>query len=135
MEARCVVNGGVEKSKAASGKFPLTAWEVATASGVVLSFVIGLVGVYLTMPVSDYSFLKLPRSLEDLQILRCFFLIWDGWGWLCLRCSTIIVEAVKFPAIMSLLDAFLAISKHDFAAGDLSTWSVINHENSENRAS
>ncbi|XP_057777752.1 uncharacterized membrane protein At4g09580 isoform X2 [Salvia miltiorrhiza] len=69
MDAKCVVNGGV-KSKAESGRFPLTASEVATASGVVLSFVIGLVGVYLTMPVSDYSFLKLPRSLEDLQILR-----------------------------------------------------------------
>ncbi|MBA0685443.1 hypothetical protein Goari_013103 [Gossypium aridum] len=32
-------------------------------------FVLGYIGVYLTMPPSDYSFLKLPRSLEDLQIL------------------------------------------------------------------
>lgn len=65
----CVVNGGV-KHKAESGRFPLTAWEVATASAVVFGFAFGLVGVYLTMPASDYSFLKLPRSLEDLQVLR-----------------------------------------------------------------
>ncbi|PPR86082.1 hypothetical protein GOBAR_AA34603 [Gossypium barbadense] len=37
---------------------------------VVMGFVLGLGGVYLTMPASDYSFLKLPRSLEDLHILR-----------------------------------------------------------------
>lgn len=53
-----------------SGKFPLTAWEVVAASGVVLGFVFGLAGVYLTLPASDYSFLKLPRSLQDIQILK-----------------------------------------------------------------
>lgn len=53
-----------------SNKFPLNFWEVAMALTVVLGFVVGLVGVYLTMPASDYSFLKLPRTLEDLQILR-----------------------------------------------------------------
>ena len=40
------------------------------ASTVVLGFLVGLMVVYLTMPASDYSFLKLPRTLEDLQILR-----------------------------------------------------------------
>ncbi|XP_047969584.1 uncharacterized membrane protein At4g09580 [Salvia hispanica] len=71
MDAKCVVKGGVKSTaESGSGRFPLTAWEMATASGVVLSFLVGLVGLYLTMPVSDYSFLKLPRSLEDLQILR-----------------------------------------------------------------
>ncbi|XAR70650.1 hypothetical protein NMG60_11027568 [Bertholletia excelsa] len=49
---------------------PLTFWEMAVASGVVLGFLVGLICVYATMPASDYSFLKLPRSLEDLQILR-----------------------------------------------------------------
>lgn len=53
-----------------SGKFPLTAGEVVAASGVVLGFVVGLIGVYLTMPESDYSFLKLPRTLQDIQILK-----------------------------------------------------------------
>ncbi|PON48304.1 Transmembrane protein [Parasponia andersonii] len=53
-----------------NNKFPLSFWEVTVASTVVLGFLIGLLGVYLTMPSSDYSFLKLPRSLEDLQILR-----------------------------------------------------------------
>ncbi|XP_034676252.1 uncharacterized membrane protein At4g09580 [Vitis riparia] len=52
------------------GRFPLTFWEVAGASAVVGAFVLGLACVYLTMPASDYSFLKLPRSLEDIQILR-----------------------------------------------------------------
>ena len=51
-------------------KYPLKFWEVLGASGVVLGFLMGLVGVYMTMPASDYSFLKLPRTLEDLQILR-----------------------------------------------------------------
>ncbi|GLT81275.1 hypothetical protein SLA2020_526670 [Shorea laevis] len=37
---------------------------------VVLGFLLGLLCVYLTMPASDYSFLTLPRSLEDLQVLR-----------------------------------------------------------------
>jgi len=63
-------DGTVGIESKSSSKFPLTFWEMAVASGVVLSFVVGLLGVYLTMPASDYSFLKLPRSLEDIQILR-----------------------------------------------------------------
>ncbi|KAF5815831.1 putative SNARE associated golgi family protein [Helianthus annuus] len=57
-------------SSSLSSKFPLTCWEIAGASGVVLTFALGLLGVYLTLPDSDYSFLKLPRTLEDLHILR-----------------------------------------------------------------
>uniref|UniRef100_A0A7N2N1W2 VTT domain-containing protein n=1 Tax=Quercus lobata TaxID=97700 RepID=A0A7N2N1W2_QUELO len=53
-----------------NSKFPLSFWEVTAASTVLLGFLFGLVGVYFTMPASDYSFLKLPRNLEDLQILR-----------------------------------------------------------------
>lgn len=37
---------------------------------VVVGFGLGLLGVYLSMPASDYSFLKLPRTLEELQTLR-----------------------------------------------------------------
>ncbi|XP_021911823.1 uncharacterized membrane protein At4g09580 [Carica papaya] len=51
-------------------RFPLSFWEVTMASMVVLGFLLGLLCVYLTMPASDYSFLKLPRTLQDLQILR-----------------------------------------------------------------
>ena len=61
---------GREEVKGFKAKFPLSFWEVTVASMVVIGFVLGLIGVYLTMPASDYSFLKLPRSLEDLQILR-----------------------------------------------------------------
>ena len=60
------VVGGV----GSNSKFPLSFSEVAVASTVLLGFVVGLLVVYLTMPASDYSFLKLPRSLQELQILR-----------------------------------------------------------------
>ncbi|XP_023738894.1 uncharacterized membrane protein At4g09580 [Lactuca sativa] len=56
--------------QSADSRFPLTFLEMAGASGVVLCFVVGLAGVYLTLPDSDYSFLKLPRTIEDLHILR-----------------------------------------------------------------
>ncbi|EPS65624.1 hypothetical protein M569_09150 [Genlisea aurea] len=59
-----------EVNKDEQEKFPLTAWEMSVAALVVLGFAIGLAGVYLTMPASDFTFVKLPRSLEDLQILR-----------------------------------------------------------------
>lgn len=55
---------------ASTSKFPLSFWETTVASTVALVFAVGLLGVYLTMPDSDYSFLKLPRTLEDLQLLR-----------------------------------------------------------------
>ncbi|KAL2901306.1 hypothetical protein RDABS01_028863 [Bienertia sinuspersici] len=58
------------KLSESTSKFPLTLWEISAASGVVIAYALGLLGVYLTMPSSDYSFLKLPRTLEDLQILR-----------------------------------------------------------------
>ncbi|KAK4349595.1 hypothetical protein RND71_032350 [Anisodus tanguticus] len=63
-------NGISVNNESKSTKFPLSFWEITIASGVVLSFVLGLLCVYLTMPASDYSFLKLPRTLEDLQILK-----------------------------------------------------------------
>lgn len=61
--------GEVKRSDSAPA-FPLSFWEVAAAVMVVFGFVLGLLCVYLTMPVSDYSFLKLPKTLEDLQVLR-----------------------------------------------------------------
>ncbi|KAM0935394.1 putative SNARE associated golgi family protein [Dioscorea sansibarensis] len=48
----------------------LSGKEVAVAAGVVAFFALGLTAVYFSMPASDYSFLKMPRSLEELQILR-----------------------------------------------------------------
>ena len=52
------------------GKFQVSFWEVGVFTTVVFAFLSGLLCVYLTMPASDYSFLKLPRNLQDLQILR-----------------------------------------------------------------
>ncbi|RZC60338.1 hypothetical protein C5167_022087 [Papaver somniferum] len=65
-----VAQNQIKTSSSNGSKFPLTFWEVTIALSVVSSFVLGLLGVYLTLPTSDYSFLKLPRSLEDLQLLR-----------------------------------------------------------------
>ncbi|BAS80394.1 uncharacterized membrane protein At4g09580 [Oryza sativa Japonica Group] len=48
-------------------RFPV--WEAALLAGVAAAFATGLVGVYLSMPHSDYSFLKLPKNLQELQIL------------------------------------------------------------------
>ncbi|KAL5207965.1 hypothetical protein ABZP36_032400 [Zizania latifolia] len=53
-------------------RFPV--WEAALLAGVAAAFAAGLVGVYLSMPHSDYSFLKLPRNLQELQILTPSFL-------------------------------------------------------------
>ncbi|KAH1089000.1 hypothetical protein J1N35_016257 [Gossypium stocksii] len=61
---------GREEVKEPKPSFPLSLWELSVASTVVIGFLLGLAGVYLTMPASDYSFLKFPRSLEDLQLLR-----------------------------------------------------------------
>lgn len=63
-------SGVVVVNESESAKFPLSFWEIGVAASVVLGYALGLGCVYLTMPPSDYSFLKLPRNLEDLQILR-----------------------------------------------------------------
>ncbi|XP_052725225.1 uncharacterized membrane protein At4g09580 isoform X2 [Vigna angularis] len=63
-------NTVVEQSVPTPSKFPLSFWETTVASTVALIFAVGLAGVYLTMPDSDYSFLKLPRTLQDLKLLR-----------------------------------------------------------------
>lgn len=60
----------MDKNVKAGSKFPLSFWDLTMASLVIMGFVLGLAGVYLTMPDSDYSFLRLPRSLEDLHMLR-----------------------------------------------------------------
>ncbi|KAK9144297.1 hypothetical protein Sjap_004200 [Stephania japonica] len=67
---RAMGERAVPDSADSISRFPLTFWEVTIAVSVVLIYVLGLLGVYLTMPASDYSFLKLPHSLEDLQVLR-----------------------------------------------------------------
>ncbi|CAN1859970.1 Uncharacterized membrane protein At4g09580 [Linum perenne] len=62
-------NGGGGVVVVRSG-FPLTFWEATVASIVILSFALGLLLVYITLPPSDYTFLKLPRNLQELQTLR-----------------------------------------------------------------
>lgn len=68
-EENVVVNEG-SNLNANGKKFPLSFWELAVASMVAIGFVVCLIGVYLTLPESDYTFLKLPRTLDDLQILK-----------------------------------------------------------------
>ncbi|KAK1325744.1 putative membrane protein [Acorus calamus] len=60
----------MEETAGRGRRIGLTRGEVAGASAVVVGSVLGLLCVYLSMPASDYSFLKLPRNLEDLRILR-----------------------------------------------------------------
>ncbi|KAJ3707031.1 hypothetical protein LUZ61_010736 [Rhynchospora tenuis] len=50
--------------------FPLSSTEVGMVFGLLGIFALGLSGVYFSMPAEDYSFLKLPRTLEELKILR-----------------------------------------------------------------
>jgi hypothetical protein len=57
----------VEDAMAREDRFPV--WEAALLAGVAAVFAAGLTGVYVSMPHSDYSFLKLPRNLQDLQVL------------------------------------------------------------------
>jgi hypothetical protein len=59
--------GAQEEQMGREERFPV--WEAALGAGVAAAFAAGLVGVYLSMPDSDYSFLKLPRDLQELQIL------------------------------------------------------------------
>lgn len=68
---KCETQGvGIVVNESKSDKFPLSFWEIGVAATVVLGYALSLGCVYFTMPASDYSFLKLPRNLEDLQILR-----------------------------------------------------------------
>jgi len=48
-------------------RFPV--WEAALLAAVAAVFAAALAGVYISMPHSDYSFLKLPRNLQELQVL------------------------------------------------------------------
>ena len=101
------------------GRFPLTFWEVAGASAVVGTFVLGLACVYFTMPASDYSFLKLPRSLEDIQTLRYFFscslfvsreYAFSGWIW-CWKFGRDLVLCWSSASIWFLLGNGSSIAK------------------------
>ncbi|KAK8961814.1 hypothetical protein KSP40_PGU011971 [Platanthera guangdongensis] len=65
-------------------KFPLSGREVAASLAVMVSFGIGLLDIYLSIPPSDYSFLKLPRTLEELQTLSVL-LTADGCSCSCHR--------------------------------------------------
>jgi hypothetical protein len=56
-----------EDEMARDDGFPV--WEAALLAGVAAVFAAGLAGVYVSMPRSDYSFLKLPRNLQELQVL------------------------------------------------------------------
>lgn len=56
-----------EDEMARDDGFPV--WEAALLAGVAAVFAAGLAGVYISMPRSDYSFLKLPRNLQELQVL------------------------------------------------------------------
>ncbi|EEF35551.1 conserved hypothetical protein [Ricinus communis] len=51
-------------------RFPFTRWEFAAAIGVFFVFSTGLFCIYITMPISVYDNLKLPRTVSDLRLLK-----------------------------------------------------------------
>ncbi|KAK1284854.1 putative membrane protein [Acorus calamus] len=59
-----------EPGRMRRGRIGLSNGELAGAAVVVVGSVLGLLCVYLSVPDSDYSFLKLPHNLEEVRILR-----------------------------------------------------------------
>ncbi|KAK1307180.1 putative membrane protein [Acorus calamus] len=58
-----------EPGRMTRGRIGLSNRELAGA-GAVVGSVLGLLCAYLSVPESDYSFLKLPHNLEEVRILR-----------------------------------------------------------------
>ncbi|GLJ49036.1 hypothetical protein SUGI_1034470 [Cryptomeria japonica] len=61
---------GRSESRKSGLRFPVMNFELAAAVSIFSVFSLGLLCIYLTMPASDYQLLKLPHSIEDLQILK-----------------------------------------------------------------
>lgn len=52
-------------------RFPLSRCELAAAITVFLTFIVGILSIFSTMPKDEYEkILRLPRSLSDLRILK-----------------------------------------------------------------
>lgn len=52
-------------------RFPLSRCELVAAIAVFLTFIIGILSIFSTMPKEEYEkILRLPRSLSDLRILK-----------------------------------------------------------------
>uniref|UniRef100_A0A0D6R6Z1 VTT domain-containing protein n=1 Tax=Araucaria cunninghamii TaxID=56994 RepID=A0A0D6R6Z1_ARACU len=61
---------GESESRKGEIRFPLAHFEMAAAVSVFCVFSLGLLCIYLTMPASEFQVLKLPRTIEDLQVLK-----------------------------------------------------------------
>uniref|UniRef100_A0A0C9S7L2 TSA: Wollemia nobilis Ref_Wollemi_Transcript_8241_1363 transcribed RNA sequence n=1 Tax=Wollemia nobilis TaxID=56998 RepID=A0A0C9S7L2_9CONI len=61
---------GKSESKNGEIRFPLAQFEVAALISIFCVFLLGLLCIYLMMPDSEFQFLKLPQTVEDLQILK-----------------------------------------------------------------
>ncbi|GAB2271939.1 hypothetical protein Dimus_006767 [Dionaea muscipula] len=60
------------------GRFPLSRWELVTALGVFLIFLVGLSCIYLTMPAAEYGKIKLPRTMSELRLLKENLAVYAG---------------------------------------------------------
>ncbi|XP_020591319.1 uncharacterized membrane protein At4g09580-like [Phalaenopsis equestris] len=59
------------KKPRSDAKFPLSRFELAAAIAVFLTFVVGILSIFSTMPRGEYDkILRLPRSLSDLRLLK-----------------------------------------------------------------
>uniref|UniRef100_A0A0D6R5G4 VTT domain-containing protein n=1 Tax=Araucaria cunninghamii TaxID=56994 RepID=A0A0D6R5G4_ARACU len=61
---------GKSESKNGEIRYPLAQFEVAALISIFCVFLLGLSCIYLMMPDSKFQFLKLPQTVEDLQILK-----------------------------------------------------------------
>lgn len=62
-------NGKSDNKTSATG-FLLTQFELVAALSIFCVLSLGLICVYWTMPAAEYQFLKVPRSIEEIQFLK-----------------------------------------------------------------
>lgn len=61
---------GKSDNKTGESKFLLTQFELVAALSIFCVLSLGLICIYWTMPAAEYQFLKVPRSIEEIQFLK-----------------------------------------------------------------
>ena len=61
---------GKSDSKTGESRFLLTQFELMAALSIFCVLSLGLICIYWTMLAAEYQFLKVPRSIEEIQFLK-----------------------------------------------------------------
>lgn len=61
---------GKSDSETGATRFLLTQFELVAAISIFCVLSLGLICTYWTMPAAEYQFLKVPRSIEEIQFLK-----------------------------------------------------------------